>query len=157
MGIILFFAVYNRIAISFEAKEITANGKLVEVGDYKIHVYAEGEKSDEPTLVFMSGSATVAPVYDFKILYSLLSDDYRIVVVEKLGYGYSDIVDTKRDVLSMVEETREALKLAGEEAPFVLLPHSMSGLEALYWAQNYPEEVKAVIGLDMAIPASMMR
>ena len=28
----------------------------------------------------------------------------------------------------------------------------MSGLEALYWAQKYPDEVSAIIGLDMAVP-----
>lgn len=28
----------------------------------------------------------------------------------------------------------------------------MSGIEALYWAQQYPEEVEAIIGLDMAVP-----
>ncbi len=28
----------------------------------------------------------------------------------------------------------------------------MSGIEALYWAQQYPNEVKAIIGLDPAIP-----
>ena len=28
----------------------------------------------------------------------------------------------------------------------------MSGLEALYWAQKYPDEVTAIVGLDMAVP-----
>ena len=28
----------------------------------------------------------------------------------------------------------------------------MSGIEALYWAQQYPDEVLAIIGLDMAVP-----
>jgi hypothetical protein len=28
----------------------------------------------------------------------------------------------------------------------------MSGLEALYWVQKYPEEVSAIIGLDMSVP-----
>ena len=28
----------------------------------------------------------------------------------------------------------------------------MSGIEALYWAQQYPDEVTAIIGLDMAVP-----
>ena len=28
-----------------------------------------------------------------------------------------------------------------------------SGLEALYWAQKYPDEVSAIIGLDMAVPS----
>lgn len=30
----------------------------------------------------------------------------------------------------------------------------MSGLEAIYWAQKYPHEVAAIIGLDMAVPES---
>ncbi len=30
----------------------------------------------------------------------------------------------------------------------------MSGIETLYWAQQYPEEVSAIIGLDMAVPAA---
>jgi pimeloyl-ACP methyl ester carboxylesterase len=28
----------------------------------------------------------------------------------------------------------------------------MSGLEALYWAQKYPDEIRAMIGIDMAMP-----
>lgn len=34
----------------------------------------------------------------------------------------------------------------------MLCPHSMSGIEALYWVQQYPEEIEAIIGLDMAVP-----
>lgn len=47
------------------------------------------------------------------------------------------------------------MKLSGEMGPFVLAPHSMSGLEALYWAQQYPEEVKAIVGLDPVTPESV--
>lgn len=91
-------------------------------------------------------------MYDFEPLYKLLSDEYRIVVVEKAGYGYSKVSNSPRDIDTMLEETRQALALAGETGPFVLFPHSMSGLEALYWAQLYPNEVKAIVGLDMATP-----
>lgn len=34
----------------------------------------------------------------------------------------------------------------------MLCPHSMSGLEALFWAGKYPDEVIAIIGLDMVVP-----
>lgn len=145
-------SVYNQIALKAEAGNIVPNGQMVDLGDYSVHVYSEGEAHTAPILVFMSGSATVAPVYDFKALYSLLSDEYRIAVVEKAGYGYSDIVDVDRDVATMVEEVRNALNGAGINGPYVLLPHSMSGLEAIYWAQNYPDEVSGIIGIDMAVP-----
>lgn len=145
-------AVYNQIAIKAEAGHIVPNGQMVDLGEYSVHVYSEGEAAAGPTLVFMSGSATVAPVYDFKSLYRLLSDEYRVAVVEKAGYGYSDLAEVDRDVASMVEELRTALNGAGIKSPYVLLPHSMSGLEAIYWAQTHPDEVSGIIGIDMAVP-----
>ncbi len=75
-----------------------------------------------------------------------MSDEYKIAVVEKFGYGFSDVVDKSRDIDSVLEDTRATLNAAGLHAPYVLCPHSMSGLEALYRAQKYPEEVTAIIG-----------
>lgn len=137
---------------SFREKELlTPLGKLVEVNGHNMSVYTEGE--GDKTLVFLSGGGTCSPILDFKSLYSLLSNEYKIAVVEKFGYGFSDVVDEQRDIDTMLSETRMALENAGIEGPYVLCPHSMSGLEALYWAQKYPEEVEAIIGLDMAVPA----
>ncbi len=85
-------------------------------------------------------------------MYSQLTDHYRIAVIEKAGYGYSEVADVPRDINTILNESRTALSLAGESGPYILVPHSMSGLEALYWAQNYPEEVKAIIGLDPTVP-----
>ena len=72
----------------------------------------------------------------------MLSDEYRIVVVEKFGYGYSDVVDEDRNIQTVLSETRLALNKAGIDGPYVLCPHSMSGIEALYWAQEFPDEIE---------------
>ncbi len=77
---------------------------------------------------------------------------YRVAIVEKAGYGWSEVTDVSRDIDVILEETRSALKLSGESPPYVLAPHSMSGLEAIRWAQKYPKEVQAIIGLDPAVP-----
>ena len=79
-------------------------------------------------------------------------DDYKIVVIEKLGYGFSDVVDEDRNIDNILNESREALSKMGIKGPYILCPHSMSGIEAIYWAQQYPEEIKAIIGLDMSVP-----
>jgi len=138
--------------LKVESNKIMPNGTIINIDNHNIHIYSEGDINDKPTLVFMSGSATVAPVYDFKPLYSKLSKDLHIVVVERLGYGYSEIYETPRDVETMLSETRKSLQIAGEEPPYVLMPHSISGIEALYWVQQYPDEISAIIGLDMAVP-----
>lgn len=140
----------HRYQLRKEAKAYPAPGKLVEVNGSKLHVYGEGQ--GDATLVFMSGAGTPNPVLDFKPLWQRLTDEYRIVVIEKSGYGWSDRSSKPRDIETMLSETREALSLAGETGPYVLVPHSMSGLEAIYWAQVYPNEVKAIIGLDPTTP-----
>jgi len=101
-------------------------------------------------LVFLSGSATVAPAYDFKVIYQKLTTQFKIIVIEKFGYGYSDICETDCDIDSLLSTERQALEILGEKGPFILVPHSMSGLEAIRWKQKYSDEVKAIIGIDMA-------
>ncbi len=151
---ILLLAIYinHKIHLNKEQKLLVPISTMVEIDGHNMSVYIEG--SGEKILVFMSGGGTCSPILDFKSLYSLLSNKYRIVVVEKFGYGFSDVVDKKRGIESILADTRAALKAAGIEAPYVLCPHSMSGIEALYWAQQYPEEVLAIIGLDMVVPKS---
>lgn len=154
VAILLFASMINhKNKLQAEAEKYLPPGSMIEVNDKRMHVYASGD--GETTLVFMAGHGTSSPTYDFKPLWKRMMDDYRIVVVEKSGYGWSDTSDSSRDIDTILEETRKLLELKGEKGPYVLVPHSMSGLEAIYWAQKYPEEVKAVIGLDPSTPETV--
>ena len=132
---------------------ISCNGELVTVNGHQMHLYRQGN-SNAPAIVFMAGHCTVSPVYDFKVLYEKLLPDFKVIVIEKFGYGYSDICDSPCDIDTLVSLQRQALALAGETGPYILMPHSMSGLEAIRWKQLYPDEVSALIGIDMATPLS---
>lgn len=123
------------------------------INEHKIHVYRAGN-ADAPVIVFMSGHCTVSPVYDFKVLYEKLLHDFRVIVIEKFGYGYSDIYESSCDIDMLVSIQRQALETLGEAGPYILAPHSMSGLEAIRWKQKYPDDVSAIVGIDMATPLS---
>jgi len=140
----------HRELIAQEKEKYPAPGKMVDINGTKLHIYAEGR--GDQTLVFMSGLGTSSPYYDFKVLFEKLADDYRIAVVERAGYGWSEISAADRNLDTVLNETRTALKLAGEKAPYVLFPHSLAGLEAIYWANLYPDEITAIIGLDPLVP-----
>lgn len=135
--------------------QLTPNGIFADILGHRIHIFRTGD-AGKPKLVFLSGSGTAAPSYDFKILYSKLSDRYRIIVIEKFGYGYSDLFEGPTDIDQVVNYQREALNSIGENGPYILLPHSMSGLEAMRWIQLYPDEVTALIGIDMATPKTYL-
>lgn len=156
LALLLLLAAYHHLRLAWEAGQSTPVGQRVVVDGYHMNVYTQGQKrsDDSPTVVLLSGSGMKAPIYEYKVLYAPLSASYRVAVVEKFGYGYADDSPLARDVATMVEEDRAALAAAGEQAPYVLMPHSMSALEAIYWAYTYPGEIAGIIGLDMAVPAS---
>ncbi len=130
---------------------LKCNGELVTINGHKIHIYRYGNQNF-PKIVLMSGSGTVAPVYDFKVLYEKLFHNFRVIVIEKYGYGYSDICEYSCDIDTLVSIQRQVLRIVGETGPYILAPHSMSGLEAIRWKQKYPNDISAIIGIDMATP-----
>lgn len=143
--------IFHRIMLNKEKELISEPlGEMIEVDGGQMCIYTEG--SGKHTIVFMSGYGTPSPILDFRPVYDRLTDDFRIVVVEKFGYGFSDETDDSRDIDMMLSQTRKALAGAGIEGSVILCPHSASGLEALRWAQKYPEEIEGIVALDMAIP-----
>ena len=143
--------VYHRVMLGREERLLkNYPGEAVEVDGGSMSVYVSGE--GDHTLVFMSGSGIALPIMDYRPFTDRFENDYRVVVIEKFGYGFSDGFDGSRDVETRVRQDREALRAAGIDGPYILCPHSYSGLEAIYWAQDNPDEIEAIIGLDMAVP-----
>jgi len=150
---LLGLSIFHRISLGAEEGQLIPPGHMVEINGEMMHVYLAGENDEAPLLVFLPGQTISPPVYGFKPLYSLLADDYRIAVVEPFGFGYSDITDVPRDIDVVITEMRDALYYLGETGPFILIPHSMGGLDALRWAQRYPDEIAGIVGINMAHPA----
>ena len=144
--------IFHRISLEKEQASLTPMGKTVLVNGHKINVYVEGNGPE--TIVVLSGAGIASPILDFKNVSDSLSKKYKIVIVERAGYGYSEDSNQSRDVMEVLSETRQALSQANISGPFIILSHSMASLESLAWQEKYPDEVKALIGLDWALPAS---
>ena len=144
--------IYHRLALQREKASLNPMGQMVSVNGHDMSVFVKG--NGPQTLVFLSGAGTASPILDFKDLYDGLSKQYKIVVVERAGYGYSEDTSKSRDVSEVLSETRQALAKAQVSGPYIILSHSMASLETLLWQEKYPSEIKAVIGLDWALPES---
>ena len=143
---------FHRLSLQKENKLLVPIGKKVVVNGHQMNVYVQGEGSE--TIVFLSGAGIASPILDFKNLTDSLSKKYKIVVVERAGYGFSEDSNQSRDVMEVLSETRQALSQAEVSGPYVIISHSMASLESLAWQEKYPNEVTAVIGLDWALPTS---
>ena len=144
--------IFHRISLEKEQASLTPVGQQVLVNGHQMNVYVEGDGPE--TIVFLSGAGIASPILDFKDVSDSLSKKYKVVIVERAGYGYSDDSNQSRDVMEVLSETRQALSQANITGPFIVISHSIASLESLAWQEKAPNEVKALVGLDWALPSS---
>jgi len=158
--LVLIFLVGWLWNLSDTCMEKTSNppiGQMVDIFDTKVHVYSVGERrGNKPAVVFFSGLATPSPTADFYPLWSRLYGEYQAVVLERPGYGWSESTKRERSVQNITEEYRSALRQAGIDPPYILVAHSIGGLEAAMFAVNYINDVQGVVLLDCTSPESML-
>ena len=155
--LIVGFVMYHHIKSNVEKNKYSEllgeNLKLVTVNNKKMSCYEKG--TGDKTIVLLSGFGTPSPIANFMPLTEELSKNYRVVVLEYFGYGFSDSTDEVRSNEKFVQEIRSALKELKIDPPYVLMPHSFSGIYSMYYATKYSEEISAIIGLDDSKPNQM--
>lgn len=141
--------VVHAISNGIEKKKIESYGQYVNVDGKKMNVSIQG--SGEQTIVLLPGQGTPSPVLDFKLLIDELTADYKVVAIEPFGYGLSDETDKDRTTENIVSEVHEAVQQLGLDR-YILMGHSITGLYAVSYVKNYPDEVLAFIGIDSSVP-----
>ncbi len=136
----------NQVFFSRELDTLTPYGELAPVNGGNMHVYAMGD--GEKTIVLLPGFGNPLPSADFAPLMRALAKEYTVVSIEYFGIGFSDTTKSPRTNENYTEEIRLALSAAGFSAPYILMPHSGSGIYTEYYGAKYPDEVSAIIMLD---------
>lgn len=138
-------SVTNSVITNAEKAALTPYGQTVSLDAGNVNVYRNGGTG--PTMVLLSGFGTPAPAIDFAPLIREL-DAFDVIVIEGFGYGYSDIDVTNRTVENITSEIHEVLDRLSVDTPVILVGHSVGGLYTHYYANAYPGEVAAIIGID---------
>jgi pimeloyl-ACP methyl ester carboxylesterase len=130
---------------SSEKSSLVPYGQKVTIANGDINVYRNGGSG--PTMVLLSGYGTAAPAVDFAPLVREL-DAFDVIIVERFGYGYSDLDVPDRSIENVTRELHEVLAKLNVTSPVILVGHSVGGLYTHYYANAYPGEVSAIIGID---------
>ena len=107
--------------------------------------------SGDKIIVMLPGFSSPAPSVEFKALASGLSHKFKAVIIEYLNYGESSPSHTERTNDNISEEIHFALSYLGYDK-YSICAHSLSGIYGLYYANKFPDEVEAFIGLDSTVP-----
>lgn len=117
-------------------------GEFVNVNGTQLHIRVQGQ--GEPTIVFDSGMGGTGAT-DWALVQPELSRTNRTVSYDRAGYGWSEAAQTSRTTQQIVEDLHSLLEKAEIKPSFVLVGHSLGGLNMLEFARRYPQEVAGLV------------
>ncbi|MDM5248130.1 alpha/beta hydrolase [Lysinibacillus sp. G4S2] len=121
-------------------------GKKLAIGGIELYYELIGEHHEGPPLVFDSGYGVT--LENWNSIKDEVSKFSRMFIYDRAGIGKSEMDDRPRHSRQSVENLRILLKKADVKPPYVLVGHSLGGLNIRLFASTYPEEVAGVVLLD---------
>ncbi len=142
--------IFHRIKSKQELAFLKEHGYYnpVSVGEYCLNVAVFGKEDGAHTIVGLAGLGMGEYAVTARQMTACLEENNRVVFVDRAGYGFSGDTNNAMTLSYIVEDYRKALKNAGMEGPYILMPHSIGGAYANYWVSQYPEEIEAIVFVD---------
>jgi pimeloyl-ACP methyl ester carboxylesterase len=119
-------------------------GQLVNIGGRRINLHCAGEGG--PTVILMAGLFSWSVVW-YKTQ-PVIAQRTRVCAFDRAGYGFSDPGPRPQILSDVVDDLHAALNAALIPAPYVLVGHSLGGIEARLYAQRWPKEVVGMVLVD---------
>ncbi|MCZ8538368.1 alpha/beta hydrolase [Paenisporosarcina quisquiliarum] len=141
--ILLFLGlVYEQLSRKIDAKS-PKTGKMIDVGDYSMHVTDCGQ--GEATIVLIHGAGDSS--YSWIHIRKELTKFSRVISYDRVGMGSSDLGPAPTPHHT-VQELNNLLSKTGNPGPYILVGHSLGGIIARLYALEYPNKVAGFVFLD---------
>jgi len=132
--------------VSRRLQGYSPQGRMVDVGGgQRLHVLVQGE--GQPVLLLHGDGGSIAD-WEMSLL-EQLSEEYRVLAVDRPGFGFSPGLKQGADPFVQIDVIREALRTLEVEDP-TLIGHSRGGNLALAYGLLYPEEIQGIVTLAAA-------
>jgi len=132
-----------------DAKDYPPPGRLVDVGNHRLHIRCIGAGS--PTVVMMSGAGS--PSVNSFDLQDQIGRITRVCSYDRAGLGWSDPPPRPLGLVEIVDDLETLLSRSGEKGPFILVPESFGGTVAVAFVTRHPSEVAGIVGVDPTEPS----
>jgi pimeloyl-ACP methyl ester carboxylesterase len=119
-------------------------GHLVDIGGRHINLHCTG--AEGPTVILMAGIFSWSVVW-YKTQ-PVIAQKTRVCAFDRAGYGFSDPGPRPQILSDVVYDLHTALKAGSIPGPYVLVGHSLGGIEARLYAQRWPKEVVGMVLVD---------
>lgn len=150
---ILLGIVYQQWGEAQDAKNVPPPGRLISVGDHRLHIWCSGV--GQPTVVMLSGGGT--PSVTLYAAQTQIARFTRVCTYDRAGLGWSDPPSRLMGLSDMADDLHVLLTKAKVTGPYILAPESFGGLVGLTYAKRYPADLAGVVFIDASEPSLWFR
>jgi pimeloyl-ACP methyl ester carboxylesterase len=119
-------------------------GALVDLGGYRMHLNCTG--SGGPVVVMDSGNGD--SWLSWRDVQPRIAEFTRVCSYDRAGMGWSDPSPNPRTPAGIAEELHALLRKANVPAPYILVGHSLGGVNVRAYANRYREDVAGMVLVD---------
>lgn len=148
IGLALIGAIYERIAEAADAKAYPPPGELVDVGGHRLHINCTGTGS--PTVIIDAGLGDWSTSWGF--VQEEVAKTTRVCTYDRAGLGWSEVGPMPRNAEQHAKELHTLLQNAQIPGPYVMVGHSIGGLDVRVFIHDYSSEVAGVVLVDSTSP-----
>ncbi len=127
-----------------EARLNPAPGRLISVGNHKLHLLSKG--STAPAVVIEQGAGELSKFW--WPLQEEIAKFAQVCIYDRAGYGWSESAPLRKSIEDRTRELHTLLSEAGVQGPFILVAHSYGGFLVRAFAQDYPGQVAGLVLVD---------
>lgn len=125
-----------------------APGRSYLVDGHSLYLHCVG--TGEPTVVLFNGLGERTPSWAW--VQQSVSSTTRVCSFDRVGEGWSGGPAGARDGHQLASDLHGLLRAARVPGPYVLAGHSVGGVYALVYAEQYPRDVAGVALIDSSTP-----
>jgi len=120
------------------------NGKLVDIGGYKLHIDIKGKGS--PAVVMIAGSQAFS--FDWSLVMPEIAKVTQVCTYDRPALAWSDPGPLPRTFEQDIYELHTLLQKSGIKPPYILVGHSLGGIIARLFEKKYSGEVRGLVLVD---------
>ena len=139
-------AIYEWVGERRDLERLPRVGHLVDIGGRALNIYCSGEGT--PAVVFDAGYGD--PGYVWSHIQLEIARTTRACWYDRAGEGWSDPGPFPRTSEAMARDLHTLLQAGGVQAPYVLVGHSLGGMNARIFNSLYPTDVAGAVLVDAA-------
>ncbi|WP_439566518.1 alpha/beta fold hydrolase [Gloeocapsopsis crepidinum] len=136
---------YQAVSEALDRRRHPPQGELVDIGGFCLHLNCVGQGT--PTVVMDAGGG--ASSITWGLVPSEIAKFTRVCTYDRAGLGWSDPNPRiSRTSQQSVDELHSLLTKAGINPPYILVGHSLGGVNMRLYASQYPEDVVGLVLVD---------